>query len=233
MDVSDSTKAPEPKSRAGAWFKTWACIVVGFLIVTWTDFGTSEFRALSAFMPFALTGVMAVFLLPVVVGASWVANLLARKGRLPSWINSTTINAFGFLVLAAQTGVAIYSSQPKNRLAAAMGGERLVEGDVRVIGFTAFLGSRWLYEFTTTPAQLETITQRLGMHEVEPYDLSANLRRDVSLGSQDSSVVQGVPGAEGVRMFREEQKDETAGRWIVLVYRVSDGRSWLYRGNQR
>ena len=232
MDVSDSTKAPEPRSRAGAWFKTWASIVVGFLIVTLTDFGTSEFRALSAFLPIVCTGVMAVFLVPVVVGASWVANLLAKKGRLPSWVNSTTISAFGFLVLAAQIGVAIHSSQPKNRLAAAMGGERLVEGDVRVIGFTAFLASQWLYEFTTTPAQLETIIQRLGMHEVEAYDLSANLRRAI-LGSKESPVVQGVPGAEEVRMFREEKGDETSGHWIVLVYRVSDGRSWLYRGNQR
>ncbi len=231
--MNEMIELPRPKSYASAWFTTWACIVAGCLIVTLSDFGTSEFRALSAFLPIIFTGAMAVFLLPVLGFVSWGTKLLARKGRLPSWFNSTTIKALGFMVLAAQVAVAIYSSLPKSRLDAAMGGESLVEGEVRVIGFNGFLAGRWLYEFTTTPAKLESIIQRLGMHEVEPYDLSANLRRDVFLGAKDSVVVRSVPGAEGVRMFREEQEDKTSGRWSVLVYQTSDGRSWLYKGFQQ
>lgn len=231
--MNESTGLPTPKSHAGAWFSAWACIVTGFLIVTWSDSGTAEFRALSAVLPIVGTGGLAVFLLPVLGFVSWGTKMLARKSRLPSWFNCTTIKMLGFMVLAAQIAVAIYSSLPKSRLAAAMGGENLVEGEVRVIGFSGFLAGRWLYEFTTAPAQLEPIIQRLGMYEIEPYDLVANLRRDVIWASVDSEIVKGVPGPKEVRMFREEQEDKTSGRWSVLVYRPSDGKSWLYKGFQR
>lgn len=230
--MNESTELPPPKSHAGAWFTVWACIVAGFLIMAWTDFGTSEFRALSAILPFVFTGFMAVILLPLLWVASRVMKMLARKGRLPSWFDSTIIRALGFVLLAAQVAVAIHSGLPKNRLAAAIGSGSLVEGEVRVIGFNSFLAGRWLYEFTTAPAQLDTIIERLGMYEIEPYDLKANLRRDILWASVDSEIVSGVPGPEGMRMFREEQEDKTSGRWSVLMYRTSDGKSWLYNGFQ-
>lgn len=75
--------------------------------------------------------------------------------------------------------------------------------------------------------------RHFGVPGIEPYDLSANLRRDVFLGTKDSVVVRSVPGAEGVRMFREEQEDKNSGRWSVLVYQTSDGKSWLYKGFQQ
>jgi hypothetical protein len=231
--MNASTDLPPPKSYAGAWFTAWACIVSGILIVTWSGFGTSEFRALSAFLPIVGTGGLAVFLLPVFGLLSWGTKMLASKGRLPAWFNSSTIRVLGFVGLAALIVEAIFSSAPKSRLASAMGGESVVEGEVRVIGFTSFLAGRWLYEFTIAPPQLDSIIERLGMHEIEPYDLSANLRRDVFLGTKDSVVVRNVPGAEGVRMFREEQEDKASGRWSVLVYQTSDGKSWLYTGFQR
>jgi hypothetical protein len=231
--MNESTESPRPKSFAGAWFTVWGCIVAGMLMVTWTDFGTSEFRALSALLPFVFTGFMSVILLPWLWVASAVTKMLARKGRLPRWFDSTTIKALGFVLLTAQVGVAIYSGLPKSRLAAVMGGGSLVEGEVRVIGFNSFLAGRWLYDFTIAPAQLESIIQRLGMYEIEPYDMAANLQQDGFLTSKNSEIVKGVPGAEGVRMFREEQEDKTSGRWSVLVYRISDGKSWLYRGFQR
>ena len=230
--MNESAEVPDPKSHAGAWFTVWGCIVAGMLMVTWTDFGTSEFRALSSILPFVFTGFMAVILLPLLWVASRVMKMLARRGRLPSWFDSTTIRALGFVLLAAQVAVAIHSGLPKNRLAAAMGGESLVEGEVRVIGFNSFLAGRWLYEFTTAPAQLDTIIDRLGMYEIEPYDLESNLRRDVIWASVDSEIVSGVPGPEGIRMFREEQEDKSSGRWSVLAYRKSDGKSWLYKGFQ-
>lgn len=231
--MNESTELPPPKSRAGSWFTAWACLVTGFLIVTWSDSGTSEFLALSAFLPIVGTGVLAVLLLPVFGLLSWGTKLLARKGRLPRWFNSISIKVLGFVVLAVLIGVAILGNRPKSRLASAMGGGSLVEGEVRVIGFNSFLAGRWFYEFMITPAQLEPVIQRLGMYEIEPYDLASNLRRDVILASKNSEIVKGVPGPEGVRMFRQKQEDKSSGRWKVLVYRTSDGKSWLYRGFQR
>lgn len=230
--MNESTELPPPKSHAGAWFTAWVCIVAGMLMVTWTDFGTSEFRALSAMLPFVFTGFMAVILLPLLWIASRVMKMLAKKGRLPSWFDSVTIRVLGFVLLAAQIAVAIHNGLPKNRLAAAIGSGSLVEGEVRVIGFNGFLAGRWLYEFTIAPAQLEPIIQRLGMNEIEPYHLAANLRRDGFLASKNSEIVKSIPGPEGVRMFREEQEDKDSGRWNVLVYRVSDGKAWLYKGFQ-
>lgn len=231
--MNESTGLPPPKSHAGAWFSAWACIVSGFLIVTWSDSGTAEFQALSAVLPIVGTGGLAVLLLPVFGLLSWGTRMLARKRRLPRWVNSTTIKVLGVVALAALVAEAIFSSRPTSRLASAMGGVSLVDGEVRVIGFNGFLAGRWLYEFTTEPAQLESLIRRLGMSEVEPYDLAANLRRDLFLQTKDSEIVKGVPGPEGMRMFRQEQEDKTSGRWSVLLYRPSDGRSWLYRGFQR
>lgn len=231
--MDKETKVRGPKALVGAWFAAGACVLAGFLIMTWASSSTAGFRALGFFMPMVLTAALSLVVVPAVVTGSWATEVLARKGRLPSWVTPRSILTPGLVLLLVQACMAVHQSRPRTRLARALGSADGISGEVRVVGFAGLLASRWLYEFKTTPALVESICRRLGLQEVEPYDLSERLRRDSTLQDSASVLVGNTPTAEGVRMFRKSENGESSNIWDVLVFRESDGKCWLYQGHQR
>ncbi len=231
--MNKETKVRGPRSLVSAWFAAGACVLAGFLLLTWTSFSTAGFRGLGFIMPLVVTVALSAVVVPVVVAGSWLTEVFARKGLLPSWVTPRSILTPGLVLLSAQAGMAVHQSRPRTRLARALGSADGISGEVRVVGFTGFLAVRWLYEFHATLGQVESIRHRLGLQEIEPYDLAERLQRDEFSRHLASVEVGNAPTAEGVRMFRKTENGESSNTWDVLVFRESDGKCWLYAGHQR